>query len=44
MKKKALKRQRQPTAVVARERGPENAGAATPLPQRPTHARTENQQ
>jgi hypothetical protein len=34
MKKAVLTRQPQRTAVLARERGPENAGAAVTLPQR----------
>ena len=38
MKKAVLTRQPQRTAVLARERGPENAGAAVALPQRPRHA------
>jgi hypothetical protein len=34
MRKKVLMRYRSRTAVLARERGPENAGAAAALPQR----------
>jgi hypothetical protein len=37
-----LTRRRPPPAVVARERGPENAGAAADLPQRHPHACTTN--